>query len=83
MSDTITTTETIAEVLAAFVANTGHEALPADAGWAAYAAVFGASDNPAHRKSIIARKRVALETAFTTEEAALAAAREHAIAMLD
>ncbi|MBC7575102.1 MAG: hypothetical protein H7244_12310 [Herminiimonas sp.] len=59
------------------------EALPADAGWAAYAAVFGASDNPAHRKSIIARKRVALETAFTTEEAALAAAREHAIAMLD
>jgi hypothetical protein len=59
------------------------EALPADAGWAAYVAVFGASDNPAHRKCIVERKRVAIESRFDSEEAALSAAREHAIAMLE
>jgi hypothetical protein len=59
------------------------EALPADAGWAAYVSVFGASDNPAHRKCIIERKRVAIEARFDSEAAALAAAREQAVALLE
>lgn len=56
--------------------------LPEDAGWAAYVAIFGASDNPAHRRSIFERKRVELESHFETEEAALAAARAHAVTLL-
>ena len=56
--------------------------LAEDAGWAAYAAVFGASENPAHRNEIVPRKRVAVETVFETEEQALAAAHESALALL-
>lgn len=59
------------------------EALPENAGWAAYVTVHGASDNPAHRKEIVARKRVALESAFATEDAALEEAHRHALAMLE
>lgn len=59
------------------------EALPEAAGWAAYVAVYGASDNPAHRKEIMPRKRVALETAFSSAEAALDEAHRLALAMLE
>lgn len=57
--------------------------LPDGAGWAAYVAVFGASDNPAHRKIIVARKRVALEEVFDSEAAALTAAQRIAGEMLN
>ncbi len=57
--------------------------LPDGAGWGAYVAVFGASDNPAHRHGIIERKRVELESRFDTEEAALSAARAHAVTLLE
>lgn len=57
--------------------------LPDEGGWAAYVAVFGQSDNPAHRKCIVERKRVALESRFDSEDTALAAAREHAVALLE
>lgn len=57
--------------------------LSEEGGWAAFVAVFGESDNPAHRKEIVARKRVALESSFDSEEAALAAARAAAGQMLE
>ncbi len=59
------------------------EALPEAAGWAAFVAVYGESDNPAHRKEIVARKRVAVETVFSTEAAALDEAHRQALAMLE
>ncbi len=59
------------------------EALPEAAGWAAYVAVYGESDNPAHRKEVVARKRVALESTFSSEEVALEEAHRLALAMLE
>ncbi|MBC7413720.1 MAG: hypothetical protein H7327_02160 [Herminiimonas sp.] len=59
------------------------EALPDDAGWAAFVAVYGESENPAHRKEIVARKRVALEASFNNEAAALDEARRIARSMLE
>lgn len=59
------------------------EALPEEAGWAAYVAVYGESDNPAHRKEIIARKRVAVETAFASEADALDQAHKIALTLLE
>ena len=59
------------------------EALPESAGWAAYVAVYGESDNPAHRKEIVARKRVALETVFSSEASALDEAHRLALALLE
>ena len=59
------------------------EALPETAGWAAYVAVYGESDNPAHRKEIVARKRVALESVFDSETAALDEAHRLALLMLE
>lgn len=59
------------------------EALPDAAGWAAYVAVYGESDNPAHRREVVARKRVAVETRFDTEAAALEEAHRLALAMLE
>ena len=58
------------------------EALPQASGWAAYVAVYGESDNPAHRKVIVARKRVALEAAFASEAAALEEAHRQALLLL-
>lgn len=49
-------------------------ALPDGAGWAAYVAILAESDNPAHMKSVVARKRVAVEEIFADEASALAAA---------
>ena len=59
------------------------EALPEASGWAPYVAVYGESDNPAHRKEIVARKRVALESVFDTEAAALDEAHRLALLMLE
>lgn len=58
------------------------EALPEASGWAAYVAIYGESDNPAHRKVIVARKRVALEAVFASEAAALEEAHRQALLML-
>lgn len=57
-------------------------ALPDNAGWAAYVAVFSQSENPAHRNSIVPRKRVAVEEMFADEASALAAAQRIGQAML-
>lgn len=57
--------------------------LPEQVGWAAYVAIFGESDNSAHRKCVVERKRVGLESSFSSEETALAAAREHAVGLLE
>ena len=51
------------------------EALPDNAGWAAYVGIHGHSDNPAHMNSIVPRKRVAVEEVFADEASALATAR--------
>jgi hypothetical protein len=59
------------------------EALPESAGWAAYVAVFGASDNPAHRNVLVERKRVAVEHHFSVEQEALTAAHEAALQLLE
>lgn len=59
------------------------EALPEACGYAAYVAVYGESDNPAHRKVIVERKRVAVELAFANEAAALEEARRQALLMLE
>lgn len=56
-------------------------ALPENAGWAAYVAVFGESDNPAHRKEVVARKRVAVDKTFDSEESALEEAHRLALEM--
>lgn len=57
-------------------------ALPDDGGWAAYVAVFGASDNPAHRNSIMPRERVGVAETFKTEAEALEAALRIGLTML-
>ena len=57
-------------------------ALPESAGWAAFVAVFGESENPAHRKEVIARKRVAVDQTFDTEEAALEEAHRLALELI-
>lgn len=57
--------------------------LPESAGWAAYVAVFGQSDNPAHRNDLVPRKRVGLDQKFETEAAALEAAHRIARTMLE
>ena len=59
------------------------EALPDASGWAAYVTVHGESDNPARRKEIVARKRVALETVFASEAAAFEEAHRLALVMLE
>ena len=58
------------------------ESLPDDGGWVAYVAVFGASENPAHRNTILPRKRVDVTETFGTEEAALEAAHRIGLTML-
>ena len=58
-------------------------ALPDNTGWAAYVAVFSESDNPAHRNSIMPRKRVAVEETFADEASALAAAQRIGQSMLN
>ncbi len=57
-------------------------ALADNAGWAAYVAIFSPSDNPAHRNSIVPRKRVAVEEVFADEASALEAAHRIGQAML-
>ena len=51
-------------------------------GWAAFVSVYGPSTNPMHRNALVPHQRVAVEQVFETEEAALAAARVAALAML-
>lgn len=51
-------------------------------GWAAYLTIYAASPNPAHRTSILPKRRVCLDTVFLTQEAAAERARELAIAKI-
>ena len=57
-------------------------ALPDNAGWAAYVAIFSESDNPAHRNNVVPRERVAVGEVFADETSAVAAAQRIGQAML-
>lgn len=57
-------------------------ALAEGAGWAAYVTIYGKSDNPAHRKEVVARQRVALNDVFGSDSEALAAAQRIAVQMV-
>jgi hypothetical protein len=68
-------TEYIGEYLVEY---TG-EPLSIGKGWAAYLTIYAVSPNPAHRTSIIPKRRVCLDTVFLTQEAAAERARELAL----
>jgi hypothetical protein len=52
-------------------------------GWAACVTIYGPSNNPMHRNSIVPNQRVAVEQVFATEGEAQAEARKAALGMLE
>jgi hypothetical protein len=58
-------------------------ALPDGAGWAAHAAVFGASHNPMHRNVLFSEQRVAADAVFQSQAEAESEARRFAVEMIE
>ena len=58
------------------------EPLPEDEGWGAYVTIYGPSHNPMHRSSFFPHQRVAVETIFSSQQAAEEQARAIGISLL-
>lgn len=56
--------------------------LPDSEHWAAMVAIYGPSPSPMHRNCIFPEQRVSIDTVFDSAEAAQAAARSVALAMI-